>query len=449
MDELRILTRQAPGIAAFDNFEEIKAWLAARLEGYRNLVYSEDSLKLAKADKAELTRLKKALDERRKEIKAVYLAPYLAVETQIKELTAMIDEPLSEIDAFVKGMQEAQKAEKHAEIKRFYDGISAPLGDLAERVFASEAFYDKKWDNASTKVKVWQDALREKVAKAAADLRTIQQTGGTQTPALIARYLETMDMAETTAYQKSLNETAAAAQTEVAAVEDEDRVTGFKVLKLTGTRQQMAQLMSQIELLGLDCEELEDGMPSELRELTVPDFDSFVAFDIETTGTFGAANGDAEAEITEIGAVKVENWQIVSRKDWLCNPGRRITPMVSQLTHITDDMVANEPPVSEIILRFADFAGELPLVGHNIKSSDLHYITRAANRAGVRLENAFFDTYRYAKQFQTAQGWPNVRLETLSRLFDIEQNQAHRAWCDAEANVGVYFKLKEMGCANE
>ena len=444
MDELTILTRQAPGIAAFDNFEEIKAWLAARLEGYRNLVYSEDSLKLAKADKAELTRLKKALDERRKEIKAVYLAPYLAVEAQIKELTAMIDEPLSEIDGFVKGMQEAQKAEKHAEIKRYYDGISGPLGDLAERVFASEAFYDKKWDNASTKVKVWQDALREKVARAAADLRTIQQTGGSHAPALISRYIETMDMAETAAYQKTLAETTAASQAEVAAVEDEDRVTGYKVLKLTGTRQQMAQLMNQIELLGLDWEELEDGMPGELRELTSPDFDSFVAFDIETTGTFGAANGDAEAEITEIGAVKVIGGQIVERMDWLCNPGRPITPMVSRLTHITNEMVVNEPPVSEIIRRFADFAEGLPLVGHNIKSSDLHYITRAANRAGVRLENPFFDTYLYAKQFQAAQGWPNVRLETLSRLFGIEQQSAHRAWCDADANVGVYFRLKEL-----
>ena len=449
MDELTILTRQAPGIAEFDNYEEIKAYLAARLEGYRNLVYSEDSLKLAKADKATLTKLKKALDERRKEIKAVYMEPYLAVEAQIKELTAMIDEPLAEIDGFVKRAQDAAKAEKRAEIKRFYDEISRPLGDLAERVFASEAFFDPKWENASTRAKVWQDALREKVTQAASDLKTIQQTGGSQTPALISRYIETMDMVETAAYQKTLAETAAASQAEFAAVGDEDRVTGYKILKLTGTRQQMAQLMNQIELLDLDWEELEDGMPGELRELTAPDFDSFVAFDIETTGTFGAANGDAEAEITELGAVKVLNGQIVAKEDWLCNPGRPITPMVSRLTHITNELVANEPPVSEIIRRFADFADGLPLVGHNIKSSDLHYITRAANRAGVRLENPFFDTYRYAKQFQAARGWPNVRLETLSRLFGIEQNQAHRAWCDAEANVGVYFKLKEMGWAHE
>lgn len=444
MDELMIITRQAPGVVTFDNFEEIKAWLAERLEGYKNLVYNENSLKLAKADKAELNRLKRALDERRKEIKKLYMEPYLAIEAQIKELTAMIDEPLAEIKAFTDSMEAARKEEKRAEIKRYYDTISEPLGELSDMLFESEAFFDKKWLNASTKPKVWQDGVREKIAQASADLRTIQQTGGSQTPALISRYMESMDMAATTSYQKSLQETAAAAQTEVEAVEDEDKVTGYKVLKLTGTHQQMAQLMSQIELLGMDFEELEDGMPGELVELTAPEFDSFVAFDIETTGTFGAANGDSEAEITEIGAVKVVGGEIVAREDWLCNPGRRIVPRIARLTHITDSMVANQPPVSEIIRRFSDFIGDLPLVGHNIKSSDLHYITRAAKRAGVPMENAFFDTYRYAKQFQNTQGWDNVKLEYLSNIFGIEQQSAHRAWCDAEANVGVYFKLKEL-----
>lgn len=445
MEELSIITREAPGIAEFDNFEEIKSFLATRLDAYRNLVYSEDSLKQAKADKATLNKLKKALDTRRKEIKAVYMEPYLRIEAQIKELAAMIDEPLTEIDGFVKGMQEAEKATKRQEIRRFYDTLSAPLGELAEPLFASEAFFDPKWANASTKAKSWQEAVREKVAQAASDLRTLQQTGGSHAPALIDRYLETMDMESAKAYQRSLEQTAAIARTEVAEVEDEDKVTGYKVLKISGTRRQMAQLLSQIELMGMECDELEDGMPGELRELTVPDFDSFVAFDIETTGSFGAANGDSEAEITEIGAVKVVNGQIVERMDWLCNPDRRITPMVSRITHITDDMLADKPPVSEIIRAFVDFAGELPLVGHNIKASDLHYITRAANRAGVRLENPFFDTYLYAKQFLAAQGWPNVKLETLSTAFGIAQPDAHRAWCDAEANVGVFFKLKELG----
>ena len=115
-----------------------------------------------------------------------------------------------------------------------------------------------------------------------------------------------------------------------------------------------------------------------------------------------------------------------------------------KVTHITNDMVCTEPPVDVVIRQFAKFAEGYILVGHNIKSSDLHYITTAANRAGVAFENKFFDTYLYAKTLKEQQGWENVKLEYLSKVFGITQNEAHRAWCDAEANVGVYFKLKEL-----
>lgn len=219
---------------------------------------------------------------------------------------------------------------------------------------------------------------------------------------------------------------------------------GHQTMKIYGTRRQMQMLRDQLEIMGMEFEILEDGMPGNLEELTVPDFDSFVAFDIETSGTFGAAKGDTPSEITEIGAVKVEHGKVVSRFSSLCNPGRKITPIATKVTHITDAMVLSEPPVETVIRIFAEFVGDSILVGHNIKSSDLHYITTAANRAGVAFENKFFDTYLYAKTLKEQQGWENVKLEYLSKVFGITQNEAHRAWCDAEANVGVYFKLKEL-----
>ena len=117
MDEMCIITRQSPGVASIDKFDELKSYLATQLENYKNLAYTEDSLKIAKADKATLNKLKKALDERRKEIKKIYMEPYLAVEAQIKELTAMIDEPLAEIKAFTDRMEEVRKAEKQKEKK--------------------------------------------------------------------------------------------------------------------------------------------------------------------------------------------------------------------------------------------------------------------------------------------------------------------------------------------
>ena len=445
MKDLTIITRQAPGIAEFDNFEEIKTYLDSQLDVYRNLVYSEDGLKTAKADKAKLSKLKKALDSRRKEIKETYMAPYKQIEAQLKELMSMIDEPLAAIDGFLKGVEEEEKNRKRDQIHAWYFDESAALGELAEQVFYTQGFFDSKWLNKSCKTVEWQRDVREKIRQVASDISSIQNSAGTYTTAVLTKYLDGLDFETATAFKHELEANASIADASVRVDEDDDRVVGYKILKIHGTRRQISQLMDQLDLMGLDYDELEDGMPGELTELTEPAFDSFVAFDIETSGTFGADNGDAPAEITEIGAVKVINGEIVAREDWLCNPGRKIVPQIARLTNITDDMVADKPPVDEVIRLFAEFVGDLPLVGHNIRSSDLHYIVRAANRAGVALENAFFDTYLYAKQFREAQDWANVKLEYLSGLFGVEQNAAHRAWCDAEANVGVYFKLKELG----
>ena len=173
-------------------------------------------------------------------------------------------------------------------------------------------------------------------------------------------------------------------------------------------------------------------------------FDSFIAFDIEHTGTFGAANGDSESEIVEIGAVKVVNGVITEKFDELCNPGRKITPRVARLTCISDVMVSTKPSVDEIIKKFKEFVGDSILVGHNIKGCDIPHISKAAKRAGVRFGNKFLDTKPLAAKHKASCGWGNIKLTTLSEYFGITQTDAHRAWCDAEANAYVYLKLKNL-----
>ena len=114
-------------------------------------------------------------------------------------------------------------------------------------------------------------------------------------------------------------------------------------------------------------------MPKEFEEIKTPDMDSFAAFDIETSGSEGAARGGIPSDITEIGAVKVINGQIIETFSELCNP-EAILPRIERLTGITDEMVADKPSVNEVIRQFKDFCGDLPLVGHNIRSMDLRTI---------------------------------------------------------------------------
>lgn len=447
VNELILHSSQQPGMVSIDNLEELKLALSRLLARYDGLVYTEAMLPDAKADKKELTRLRKEIDDRRKEVKRAYLAPYNEFEAQVKELLAMIDAPLEEIKAFVSAFEQRDKEAKQTEIANYFRKKGASLGALADSVWNSPAFFDNKWLNKSTKATVWQAAVDQKIEQAHRDLSSIQKAGGDASSALIAKYLETMDMDQVLEYRQLIQttKTAQSGTTTEPGTTTEDIRSGYKVLKITGTHEQMSQAIELLSLLGLEIDELEDNMPQDMPELLQPTFDSFVAFDIETSGTYGAANGDGPAEITEIGAVKVVDGIITEKFSTLVNPGRKILPRIARITHITDDMVANEPGIDVVIREFADFVGDSILVGHNIRASDLYYIQRAARKNGVRIENAFFDTYRYAKKIKDQMGWENVKLEYLSKQFGVSQMEAHRAWCDAEANVAVYFKLKQLG----
>ena len=444
MDHFHVITEEHPGVSLLKNYDELKSYLEQRLSVYEDLAYTADRYQDAKKDQSDLNKLKKAINDKKKEIKAVYMAPYLETEEKLNELISLIDRPLALIKEFISEVDTKEKEETHRQAVGYYRSVSAGLGDLADRLLEAPLFYEKSWDNKSTRLKARQDAILEKVKRAEKDIAGIQAVGGAHAAALLAKYFETLDMEAVKAFRSELEKAANAADAEVIVSEDADRVVGYQIVKLTGTRGQLAQLMDQAELLGIDVELIEDGMPQDLKERTEPDFDSFVAFDIEHSGTFGAAAGDAPPEITEIGAVKVIGGKVVDQFDMLANPGRKITPQNERLTHITNEMVKDAPPVAEVIRAFREYCGDLVLVGHNIRSVDLPYIVQAGKKAGVAFENEFFDTYVYAKKYKDAMNWDNVKLEYLAGQFGIEDKAHHRAYNDAEVNVDVYFKLKEL-----
>ena len=435
---LAVLTEQEPGVVLFHNYESLKAKLETGLAYYNNFTYSENNIDIAINNREELKQVKKLLEDKKKEIEAAYTAPYVDVEAKLTELIEMVKVPFKVADDFIKV---AEKEAKHRAILAFAKKKAEVLGEYADKIIDSPAFFNPKWLNSTYRAKQWQDDINNIITQASDDIISIQSIAGKNTPALIAHYYETLSLDRAKQFVASMQEVNE--NNDLDGVED-DTAIGYKVLKIVASERQMLQLMTQMDLMGLDVEELEDGMPKAMTELTIPNFDSFVAFDIEHTGTFGAAHGDAEAEIIEIGAVKVVNGVVVDKFDELCNPGRKIVPRIARLTHITDDMVANKPSVNEIIKQFNAFVGDSILVGHNIKSCDIPHITRAAKRAGVRFDNAYLDTKILAKKHQVERGWQNIKLTTLSEYFDITQTDAHRAWCDAEANAYVYLKLRKL-----
>lgn len=435
--DLLIVSEQKPGVVLFHNYEALKEKLQQGLAYYSSFTYSEDNFDIAVANRDELKQIKKVLTEKKKEIEQIYTAPYKDVEEKLSELIDMVKVPLDIVDDFVK---KAEQEAKRKEIFSYAKLKAEVLGEYADKILQSPSFFNPKWLNTSYKTKQWREDVEVIVMQASCDISTIQSVGGKHKGALMAHYFETLSIAYAKEFLATLQESDVTDELSVAL---DGGIVGYKVLKIHATEQQMLGLLTQMDLMGLEVEEIEDGMPKSMRELTIPDFDSFVAFDIEHTGTFGIGNGDTEAEIIEIGAVKVVNGVVVDKFDELCNPNRKIVPRVARLTHITDGMLKDKPLVDEIIRKFKDFVGDAVLVGHNIKGCDIPHISRASKRAGIVFDNAYLDTKILAKSLQKKYGWGNIKLTTLSEYFCIEQKEAHRAWCDAEANAYVYLRLKD------
>lgn len=169
MTELKIKTDPGDFIKAIEfNYDEIKQEMQEKVAVYKAMVYTEDQIKDAKADRAELNKTVKALEDKRKEIKALCLAPYEAFEKQMKDLVAVVNEPINVIDAQIKAYEDQKKEEKKAEIEAYYQTLDFS-GVALEKVF------DQKWLNASVSMNTVRDALDKRAQEIATDLLTLKE----------------------------------------------------------------------------------------------------------------------------------------------------------------------------------------------------------------------------------------------------------------------------------
>jgi hypothetical protein len=187
------------------NHEEIKKELAVRLEKYNGLVYTEENIKDAKADRANLNKFKDAIEGKRKEIKKQCLKPYEEFESKIKEITAMIDKPILAIDSQVKAYEQIKKDEKLAAIKQFY---ADKVMDLEELVPFSR-IYKEKWLNVTYKEADIQKEITDLFIKVEADLKVIDELETPYKLQIKDTYLKDYDLTAALQEKKRLEDQAA------------------------------------------------------------------------------------------------------------------------------------------------------------------------------------------------------------------------------------------------
>jgi hypothetical protein len=156
--ELKINPVMIPEKIEF-NYDELKAELVERVHLYETTVYSDDQIKAAKADRSQLNKLKKALNDERIRRQREYMKPFEDFAAKINEIIAIIDKPVAMIDMQVKDYEERKKKEKAAEIEQYFMSVN-PYDWLHIGMI-----FNKKWLNASVAMKTVQADIDAEISR--------------------------------------------------------------------------------------------------------------------------------------------------------------------------------------------------------------------------------------------------------------------------------------------
>lgn len=164
-------------------------------------------------------------------------------------------------------------------------------------------------------------------------------------------------------------------------------------------------------------------------------YETYIVFDIETTG-LSAIND----KITEIGAIKIVDGEIVDKYSQLVNPERPIPEFITNLTGITNEMVGDKPIISEVIGDFKEFIGNDVIVAHN-SAFDTGFIRENMNKSNLDFTNPVLDTLELARA--VLPDLKNHKLNTLAKHLGVSLENHHRAVDDATATAEIFLKMME------
>jgi DNA polymerase-3 subunit alpha (Gram-positive type) len=164
--------------------------------------------------------------------------------------------------------------------------------------------------------------------------------------------------------------------------------------------------------------------------------DSFVVFDLETTGLSASA-----CRIIEIGAVKIEQGKITDRFSTFVNPQEPIPYHIEQLTSINDAMVMDAPVIRQALPEFMEFCDGCMMVAHNA-DFDMGFIQRNCAEQGIACEKTILDTVMLARYLLPQLN--RFKLDTVAKALKVSLDHHHRAVDDAECTAEIFLKMAEM-----
>ena len=195
MNEIKLLVEQQAGKISF-NYEETKAFLQEKMAEYDGAVFTDETMDIAKRERASLRKLKTQMDEERKKVKNAWNEPLKQFEDQVKDILELVEKPVTAIDKQVKEYEERKKQEKLETCKKIY---GEEIGELV-KILPFERIYDSKWVNASTTLKSIREDIAGIVSTTKTQINTLKMMQSDAVERALEIYSETLDMTKAVAY---------------------------------------------------------------------------------------------------------------------------------------------------------------------------------------------------------------------------------------------------------
>lgn len=198
MTEIRVQEYELPSAISF-NYEELKVEVEKKMNEYTTCIYTDDTIKLAKADRAELNKLKKSINDKRLELERAYNKPFAEFKAKVNEIISIIDKPIEIIDRRVKEFEAEQKEKRRTEIQEFIATM-----ENAELITSA---WDERWLNASVTLKKVKEEITEMDERFTRDLNVLKEFSEYSFEA-VEKYKQTRDLTAAIEETKRLAELA-------------------------------------------------------------------------------------------------------------------------------------------------------------------------------------------------------------------------------------------------
>ena len=196
--ELQVTTQALAPIQA--NLDDIRKYVQSYTVRYHNVAYNDEDMRLAKADRADLRRLKEDIENKRKEVKKTWNAPYTAFENELKKITALIDEPVALIDGQIKDYEARKKEERKDGLRALFNKWNT-LGAL----ISFDDVLEEEWLKLSVKESKAHGELLGKLEQIGKDIAALEASIEPEyRTECLAAYCKTFNLADAMARQMFL-----------------------------------------------------------------------------------------------------------------------------------------------------------------------------------------------------------------------------------------------------